>query len=126
MLIENSHTFEEDSCQQMEDVHANVDIKLDLHQQMSKEDVKTAKQQLQQQGPEDDSSITEEIEDDDIHIESWRWNSVLRQFHIDGYEEILRTNFQLIAQVKFWKMPNMIQTQIQISIQIHSQFRIWI
>ena len=83
-----------------------------------KEDVKTAKQQLQQQGLEDDNSIREEIEDDDIYIQSWRWHSILRQLHIDGYEEILRTNFQLIKQVKFWKMPNVIQTQIQISIHI--------
>ncbi|KAI5066371.1 hypothetical protein GOP47_0018995, partial [Adiantum capillus-veneris] len=97
MLIGNSHTFEEDSCQQqMEDVHANVDIMekfchfKQTSKQMSKEHVKRAKQQLQQQGPEDDSSITEEIKDDDIHIGSWRWHSILRQFHIDGYEEILK------------------------------------
>ncbi|KAI5059636.1 hypothetical protein GOP47_0025955 [Adiantum capillus-veneris] len=89
----------------MEDVHANADIMAEFchfkraSNQMSKEDVKRAKKQLQQQGPEDDSSITEEIEDDDIHIGSWRWHSILRQFHIDGYEEILRANFQLIKQV---------------------------
>ncbi|MCO5581063.1 hypothetical protein L7F22_034939 [Adiantum nelumboides] len=68
MLIGNSHTFEEDRCQQMEDVHANADIMAEFCQfkrtskKMSKEDVETAKQQLQQQGLEDDSSITEEIE----------------------------------------------------------------
>ncbi|MCO5611176.1 hypothetical protein L7F22_065426 [Adiantum nelumboides] len=74
MLIRNSHTFEEDSCQQqMEDVHANADTMAEFFhfkqtsKQMSKEDVKTTKQQLQQQGLEDDSSITKEIEDDDIH-----------------------------------------------------------
>ncbi|MCO5600584.1 hypothetical protein L7F22_054698 [Adiantum nelumboides] len=116
MLIGNSHTFEENSCQQMEDVHANADIMAEFchfkqtSKQMSKEDVATAKQQLQQQGPEDDNSIMEEIEDDDVHIESSRWHSILRQLYIDAYEEILRTNFQLIKQVKFWKMSNVIQT----------------
>ncbi|KAI5070018.1 hypothetical protein GOP47_0014361 [Adiantum capillus-veneris] len=55
MLIGNSHTFEEDSCQQqMEDVYANADIMAEFcHfkrtlKQMSKEDVKRAKKQLQQ------------------------------------------------------------------------------
>ncbi|KAI5066373.1 hypothetical protein GOP47_0018997, partial [Adiantum capillus-veneris] len=105
MLIGNSHTFEEDNCQQqMEDVHANADIMAEFchfkwtSKKISKEDVKRAKQQLQQQGPEDDSIIMEEIEDDDIHIGNWRWHSILQQFYIDGYEEILRANFQLIKQ----------------------------
>ncbi|MCO5584643.1 hypothetical protein L7F22_038574 [Adiantum nelumboides] len=75
MLIGNSHTFEEDSCQQqMEDLHANAHIMVEFchfkrtSKQMSKEDAKIAKQQLQQQGLEDDSSIMKEIEDDDIYI----------------------------------------------------------
>ncbi|MCO5597717.1 hypothetical protein L7F22_051798 [Adiantum nelumboides] len=74
----------------MEDVHANADIMVEFchfkrtSKQISKEDVKTAKQQLQQQGSKDDSSITEEIEDDDIHIESWRWHSIFRKLFING------------------------------------------
>ncbi|MCO5575122.1 hypothetical protein L7F22_028919 [Adiantum nelumboides] len=91
MLIGNSHTFEEDSCrQQMEDVHVNADIMAKFFhfkwtsKQMSKEDVKIAKQQLQQQGPEDGSSRTEEIEDDDIHIGMDKASQILEDVECDS------------------------------------------
>ncbi|MCO5581187.1 hypothetical protein L7F22_035065 [Adiantum nelumboides] len=90
MLIGNSHTFEEDDCLQMEDVHANADIMVEFchfkqtSKQMSKADVETAKQQLQRQGLEDDNSITEEIEDDDVHIGIDKESQILEDVEYDS------------------------------------------
>ncbi|MCO5577477.1 hypothetical protein L7F22_031310 [Adiantum nelumboides] len=74
----------------MEVVHANADIMAEFchfkrtSKQMSKEDVKRAKQQLQQQGPEDDSSMTEEIEDDDNHIGIYKASQTLEDAECDS------------------------------------------
>ncbi|MCO5569939.1 hypothetical protein L7F22_023653 [Adiantum nelumboides] len=90
MFIGNSHTFEEDNCQQMKDVYANADIMAEFchfkrtSKQMSKADAKTAKQQLQRQGSKDDSSITEEIENDDVHI-----GNIEDKFLVDKASQIL-------------------------------------
>ncbi|MCO5587310.1 hypothetical protein L7F22_041259 [Adiantum nelumboides] len=90
MLIGNSHTFEEDNCQQMEDVHANADMMVEFchfkwtSKQMSKEDVKTAKQQLQRQGPKNDSNIMEEIRDDDVHIGIDKASQILEDAKCDS------------------------------------------
>ncbi|MCO5596280.1 hypothetical protein L7F22_050341 [Adiantum nelumboides] len=90
MLIGNSHTFEEDNCQQIEDGHANADIMAEFchfkrtSKQMSKEDVETTKQQLQRQESEDDSNITEEIEDDDVHIRIDKASQILEDAECDS------------------------------------------
>ncbi|MCO5551181.1 hypothetical protein L7F22_004678 [Adiantum nelumboides] len=94
VVLGNQRPFEEvdnDNCQQqMEDVHANADIMAEFYhfkrtsKQMSKEDVKTAKQQLHQQGPKDDNIITEKIEDDDIHIGIDKASQILEDAECDS------------------------------------------
>ncbi|MCO5548680.1 hypothetical protein L7F22_002139 [Adiantum nelumboides] len=96
MLIGNSHTFEEDNCQQMEDLHANADIMVEFCQKDFKANVKRGCQNsqatLQRQGPKDDSSITEEIEDDDVHIGIDKASQILKDAE---YDSDSNSNFNL-------------------------------